>query len=591
MKTLFKQPFPMLVATIVTTATLAACSNEMNPADVSAVEPQAVTVRFTTPSAGQSAAEDLWQENDQVTVTPQAQGDPSITFGYTKQEDGTYVWQNILEGGNSYFVAALPASFTAYYPTTEGTSIDAFTLPTISDDGQIGQADQNDPKKLRAADYMTAPSTTVPYGENTLNLTLAHRLCRLTFVVTEYGNEFNGVVPTLEDVKIKSQNRTVNLTYEGDQVKVGDTTGNPVWVSPLPSTNASNQPTYTTIVTPCTLTSGTTELMSLTVNGISLPVKYKGDLTKLASGSAYTFHLQVGKDYVTVTGSDVTGWTGTETDVTSYDVFTASDLKVGDYYYSDGATSDGGLRKLYSDGTYQMEEGIMPDFLNNSRTVLGIVFYVGDIKGDNYDLLDGKFSGGTHGLVASLNNLNDPDGKNKQRMLWTYGGYDEFVSTWLSRAIWSGGITRPASFTSIKVDDKMQGYANTLALQEYNKAKESQSQDNNLRVKPIYALAKFVESNPPPANSSGWYWPSVCELKCMCWGQGNGQSTAGRDLLNNQLQKVSGTEFDSSSWRYWSSAESSSYSGYAWYVYFYNGRVDYYDKYFNEFSVRPVLAF
>lgn len=315
MKTLFKQPFRILVATIVTTAILAACSNEMNPTDVSPGEPQAVAVRFIAPSVGQAEVENPWQENDQVTVTPQTEPDGAITFGYTKQEDETYVWQNILEGGDNYFKAILPASFTAYYPTTEGTDGSTFTLPNISND----HADQSSAALLHAVDYMTAPATTVASGQGVLNLTLAHRLCRLTFVVTEYGSEFNGIKPTLEDVLILSQSRTVGLTYKDDQVKVA-TTGSPVWISPLIGTNASDQPTYTAIVTPCDLASGTTELMSLTVNNISLPVKYKGNLAKLTSGSAYTFNLKVGKDCVTVTESVVTGWTGKIIDVTSKEV-------------------------------------------------------------------------------------------------------------------------------------------------------------------------------------------------------------------------------------------------------------------------------
>lgn len=204
MKTLFKQPFPMLVATIVTAVALGACSNEMNPTDVSTGELQAVAVNFTKSSIGQAAAENSWQEGDQVTVAPQGEPDGAITFSYTKQADESYAWQNIVEGGDNYLKAALPANFTAFCPTTPGASSNAFTLPNISDDGQIEQADQSDATKLRAADYMTAPATTVAQVGQALDLTLAHRLCRLTFVVTEYGNEFKGVVPTLEDVKIKS---------------------------------------------------------------------------------------------------------------------------------------------------------------------------------------------------------------------------------------------------------------------------------------------------------------------------------------------------------------------------------------------------
>ena len=53
-------------------------------------------------------------------------------------------------------------------------------------------------------------------------------------------------------------------------------------------------------------------------------------------------------------------------------------------------------------------------------------------------------------------------------MTWTYGGY-EWVNVWLANAQWSGDNTRPEDFNSIQVTDKMQGYANTIAVKEYNK--------------------------------------------------------------------------------------------------------------------------
>lgn len=41
-------------------------------------------------------------------------------------------------------------------------------------------------------------------------------------------------------------------------------------------------------------------------------------------------------------------WTdGGSEDIMSMKTYTASDLKLGDYYYSDGTWSDGGLRAIY----------------------------------------------------------------------------------------------------------------------------------------------------------------------------------------------------------------------------------------------------
>lgn len=208
---------------------------------------------------------------------------------------------------------------------------------------------------------------------------------------------------------------------------------------------------------------------------------------------------------------------------------------------------------------------------------IGIVYWLGDIKEDNYGLLENKFPDSTHGLVVSLWDMPAPD-NGSVTMTWTYGGY-EFVNDWLGSkngvtCTWDG---RPDNFTSIQETGKMQGYANTIALKEYNKYVENKTDDgygsdSDKRVKPVKGLAAFQTEHPAPSSSSGWYWPSVYELKYVCWGQGNEQSTSGKNMLNRQIGKVGGgNTFGSAG--YWSSTEGSNYSYYAWYVYFVRRRV------------------
>lgn len=225
---------------------------------------------------------------------------------------------------------------------------------------------------------------------------------------------------------------------------------------------------------------------------------------------------------------------------------------------------------------------------------IGIVYWLGDIKGDNYGLLNDKFPNGTHGLVVSLWDMPDPDNESSVAMTWTYGGY-EYVNSWLSNATWSDDNPRPSNFASIQETGKMQGYANTIALEEYNKHVEGGTGDGygpngSKRVKPVKGLATFQTEHPAPSNSSGWYWPSVYELKYVCWGQGNGESTNGKNMLNRQIGKVGGGNTFGSAY-YWSSTESG-HGRNAWYVYFGGGSVDGNgDKYYNACRVRPLLAF
>lgn len=254
-------------------------------------------------------------------------------------------------------------------------------------------------------------------------------------------------------------------------------------------------------------------------------------------------------------------------------------LQAGDFYLSDGSL----VRK-----DAKLSEA-------QKAACLGIVFYVGDIKDDNYGLLDGKFPGGTHGLVVSLWDMPDPGNGKLDGMEWTYGR-NEYVNNWLGS---QNGVTctwtdRPDGFTSIQEQYKMQGYANTVALEEYNKYVEDQSHNKNqdLRVKPVKSLAAFQSAHPAPASSSGWYWPSIYELQQVCWGQGvTSQGTNGKKMLNGQIEKAgSGTVFGYGS--YWSSTEDSDYKGNAWYVDFFPGGV--YRggvKGFELYLVRPLIAF
>lgn len=266
-----------------------------------------------------------------------------------------------------------------------------------------------------------------------------------------------------------------------------------------------------------------------------------------------------------------------------------SDARVGDFYckHSDGR------------GFVIPKEISETDLQSVKDACLGIVYWVGNIKGDNYTLLDSKFQNGTHGLVVSLWDMPAPDNANSTEMYWTYGGY-EFVDNWLDsknniQCTWTN---KPTDFTSIQAADKMQGYANTLALIEYNNYVEGQSgegygQNGNKRVKPVKGLAAFQDAHPAPQNSSGWYWPSVKELQHVCWGQSNtSKSTAGKDMLNNQIGKLNGPGNTFGYDHYWSSTEHSGYDAWAWYVNFYDGYAgNTGGKAGSASRVRPLLAF
>lgn len=202
---------------------------------------------------------------------------------------------------------------------------------------------------------------------------------------------------------------------------------------------------------------------------------------------------------------------------------------------------------------------------------IGIVFWVGSKAFDEDPLLKKDHPDCSHGLVVALQ-----DAALSRTMNWSKN-YE---------SVQNSTDNSYKNSVNIQKNNIMCGYSNTLALKAYNTKK---GDGNGLRVLPCDAIEQYSKDNPAPANSSGWYFPSVMELKYVCWGQGQGQGVAGRDNLNPYINKVSGTQFVSGI--YWSSTEDSYDSYSAWGVAFDDVYVGYGIKDYNAFCVRPLLAF
>ena len=234
-------------------------------------------------------------------------------------------------------------------------------------------------------------------------------------------------------------------------------------------------------------------------------------------------------------------------------------LAVGDFYYSDGGIVPGDTKTPPSGGC------------------IGIVCWVGRDAFNEDPLLKRDYPGCTHGLVVAL--------KEAGSMLWS-NSY-EYVQNWVKTE--NGNPYKDV--VNLLATDKRCGYSNTLALKDYNAKKYNSAvgSNNDYRVLPIDAIEQYAVENPAPANSSGWYFPSVMELKYVCWGQGNGLSASGRNNLNTYISKVSGTVFGDD--YCWSSTEVNNSSN-AWGVNFSSGSVHgSSDKTYLPSHVRPLLAF
>jgi len=191
--------------------------------------------------------------------------------------------------------------FEAWYPVTDGTSFDTFTLPT----------EQNTRPLLGAADWMIASSGEIDKPEDqTLELYFLHRLSKVTVTIDEWNDEFGGAAQEVSTPKIYSKGTALTATYDDSGVTITATDGE-AGITPLVSGTS-----YTAIVAPAKYAT-TDKFMTFIVNGQEMTVLATSSrLTNegLQAGLHYLFDLKVGKDYVTLNGVKVTPWAKKEID-------------------------------------------------------------------------------------------------------------------------------------------------------------------------------------------------------------------------------------------------------------------------------------
>lgn len=222
---------------------------------------------------------------------------------------------------------------------------------------------------------------------------------------------------------------------------------------------------------------------------------------------------------------------------TSTGNYTFDKAQVGDYYC---LTND--------NKGYLVPYNANVDVLNDKKC-LGIVFR---IKKDGEDGVPYNSNFNYHGTVVALTDASSA-------MIWTTGE-PESINNWISS--WSEG--KPENYNSIMDKTKPQGWANTLAIRAYNNTIVS----DDMKVQQITKLDEFALVNPLPESTTGWYWPSIFELRTIVCGQGAEEMNKdvvghnrGKQFLDKQYDRVkavlklNGELFLTGD--YWASTESS----------------------------------
>lgn len=304
---------------------------------------------------------------------------------------------------------------------------------------------------------------------------------------------------------------------------------------------------------------------TVTEAGITLTVKYEGKFyTKTFAGKEFKENSNITLAAPSLEG----GW---KEAVTEYG---AEDLKMGDYLYSDGTTSDGGLRKLFPDGTVETApEAVAPEA---GKTVIGIVFHAGRHATDASDY--------TKPLNAGGPTLAD-----------NVRGYAVAITDACLYDVWNGGVlwaTKPNDKfdfafvidVSGNLDD-WNGYANCQVMHDYVTAHAGEGWEMR-HFQAAWACETYgnrtldYEGNPTsdyewqaplraPAGTSGWFLPSCGQLWYMMPYQDylNSRFMAAKEVSAAELQEYV-KEFFSQS--YWSSTKDGYYSAQAMVVDFEN---------------------
>lgn len=211
---------------------------------------------------------------------------------------------------------------------------------------------------------------------------------------------------------------------------------------------------------------------------------------------------------------------------------------------------------FYSDGTWSKN-------LDEAKTVVGVVYYVGD-PSVNDRLLKKEHPECVNGLVLSIYEFKDFFQPQNREYMAHYGAGNNnryYIQDWISenhpefQSILSVGVAMGDS------GNLMLGYNNTNAMIAFNE----DSDNSAWPLIPIQKLEAFRNDNPLPANTSGWYMPSLKELYLMTetdpsvnifWALREGDN---KDVVNKSLAKINGAALlgnsDEQSMNYWSSTE------------------------------------
>ena len=234
---------------------------------------------------GTKAEQESFNENDAISVTTEGK-----TVVYTKNKDGQ--WANV----NDYLVWTGNAqTFEACYPGNSTNSIS---------EGHI-EADQSDITKIAQSDYMTCrkeiEKKDIP-TDRQLTLNFERQTARVIVKVSGFGNEFEGLKPTLSAVEVYSKLKVPageSDSYAAIKTYKKEESGNNVFYALVSPGDANSTEKFLKLTVTYNDGEGNpTQTKELYVTGIPA----------LSKAMSYTYDVKIGKDKATIGSVRVEDW-------------------------------------------------------------------------------------------------------------------------------------------------------------------------------------------------------------------------------------------------------------------------------------------
>lgn len=407
-------------------------------------------------------------------------------------------WEPVDATNILYYYADV--TYVAYYPYKKGITIDptqsaANICTSFSEMAELlPAADQSTEKAYIASDLMTATGKAIDTNDPTkklLSLSFTHSYSLLVVKTNRRSAKY--VAP---DNAFKYHPDVIGLIADAD---ASDMT---VW-----GIKAFKK------------AAGVFHAIVKNVNGtLSGSYTTGGILVELNQSPTGLAYLAKGKKYECAVNTPMRGTVGAKTRA----------LQVGDFYFKDGTIWPGGL-----DG---VQEPQPPN--TSSSGGIGVVFWAGNPAVGNANGFKGDPMLGTdypqckNGLVLY-----------KQGMTVTAWDYDSSYSIdyWIKNTNPFPGIT-----FDITAQNACQGYSNTKAMRKF-------VTNNAQGINKLDILSTMIREDI--VGTSGWYIPSFAEASLIIHGEGNASGTVGRDLMNQQLRKLSGSGINDGYSTPWTSTE------------------------------------